>query len=407
MRPQTLIKVAEPSRQPQNPARTDWNFLNKGSQPDLIIRKPARRGFRRVLLCVAALCGLGALTGLQILKTAQEKTGQELIVLVAHETKENDPPGIEAALPPLPTRESSQPERPAEISKPPSSQQEPERAEPDQVEENLEEAPKQAERVAPRAKGNDANARRPLPAVIDNTAQSKNRPVPVPKSTEPVVPDAEKNEDKATEPIRPSAPFAADVLAKKFKGRASYDIKTSTLTLVYDFKSPEQLDDFDTAKAEVVLLIGYMHLKPKMQARHIVKFTEFSLKGKVYVEARGGYLLHTTGGIHVGLEAMNATSVTLAFRKKNEQARLPFFDREGFKDISLKILPTSVNLSFASQHLKITTQDAQAGFITFVGGDEGLRFGEELTLAGKMDDAWARDFFAAPAAPEKSGADIK
>ena len=204
----------------------------------------------------------------------------------------------------------------------------------------------------------------------------------------------EKVEGNKTNP--PSAPLKITpaLLKNKFKGKASYDHKTSTLTLVYDFKSPGQLQDFEMDKAKSSVNGGFLLLQPTGRAKHIVQFSEVNVTGVAMVKTMRGGLLSTTGGTRVGLGGKNPDTVYLDSGKGHAPNIVPSKERTGNIPFTLKILPSQATFAYGNYNLTILFPPwkPRAGFVEFLGGEVGYGFAQ-LAISGKMDTVTEKKHF--------------
>ncbi|MEY4394398.1 MAG: hypothetical protein RL595_1647, partial [Planctomycetota bacterium] len=88
------------------------------------------------------------------------------------------------------------------------------------------------------------------------------------------------------------------ILSKKFGGKATYDSRTKTLSLFYDFKSIYQLRDFENSD-KTKIKNGNLLIPGAEEIKHIGKFKTAKLTTSIYIEhvppERESFLKSDTG----------------------------------------------------------------------------------------------------------------
>jgi hypothetical protein len=239
----------------------------------------------------------------------------------------------------------------------------------------------------------------------------------VPAEPEDMVPAEPKDQrkPKSTLPQQKLPPLnhqklaiTSAVLKKKFRGSAVYDDKTATLKLSYDFASKDQLKDFNVGAAKPVIVRRFLNIKGPWltlkggeRIKHIVNFTEVTVTGLVGVGSMRGHpsrsLLATTGGVAFFLGGLNFDTIYLEAKneRRTVQFIVPAYERRGILRIVLAVLPHRLAFVYGNSKLEMSVKEARAGQIELAGGDLGYAYGR-FTLKGKMDEEWAKQFFANP-----------
>ena len=193
--------------------------------------------------------------------------------------------------------------------------------------------------------------------------------------------------------------LSRQLLERKLHGKATYDADTNWLTLVYDFDSKTQLDDFDGeaewSKTELTIPAGGA-------IRHAVKFKTLKLTGVVAMKSKSGDLVKSSAGLAArrdGSTVKISVGSNSASTSENGPADdllvLPLEIRSGEKLALLRLGDAVAGKAMAK---------SEVGQVQLCGGDEGATF-SHLVIAGQPDRIWLAKFFdLPPVAVEKSAA---
>jgi hypothetical protein len=207
----------------------------------------------------------------------------------------------------------------------------------------------------------------------------------------------------------PKSPGAASLtlamVKKKLQGKAVYDGKNRVLKLTYEFKSPEQLKDFDATGASPTLKGGFLQVPAGDRLKHLVKFKTVTVTGVVAITGAKGKLITTSEGVELSLigGATDTNPLNIHFQGNlvNVSHALAPNERSGNIPFELNLATAQIGHRFAGRKANFPSKKDQAGFLEFHGGEGGFGYAQ-LTISGTMDEDWAREFFAAPA-PTVSG----
>jgi hypothetical protein len=199
-------------------------------------------------------------------------------------------------------------------------------------------------------------------------------------------------------PAKPLKLAPAD-LAKKFKGRAAFNAKTAELTLLYDFKSKEQLKDFELGGAAPTIKIRVVRVGPADSIKHVVKFRRLKVTGEFVVETvQGGTgyvpFVRCSEGVSFGPSEFNGTSLNLYDGKKNLGGKGFAHNQIQGKPLSLTFTVTEKKASakVGTTEMAGPIEGGAAGHVEFLGGKGGLRI-RSLVISGTLDEEWAKEFF--------------
>lgn len=81
-----------------------------------------------------------------------------------------------------------------------------------------------------------------------------------------------------TAPTMPAV--STESLRSRFHGRCEHDANSDQLTLVYDFKGPDQLKDFEAAPADCEISEGRLRVRKGKTLRHSIMFQTLLLRGR-------------------------------------------------------------------------------------------------------------------------------
>ena len=87
-----------------------------------------------------------------------------------------------------------------------------------------------------------------------------------------------------TESTSRSHPTTLEALRKRLRGKVAYDAKTKRFVLMYDWRSENQIKDFDLTNAKPVLAQQTLVMQSGDSIRHAVDFTEVAIAVQVRVQ---------------------------------------------------------------------------------------------------------------------------
>ncbi len=193
--------------------------------------------------------------------------------------------------------------------------------------------------------------------------------------------------------------LSPQLLESKLHAKATYDADTNLLTLVYDFDSKSQLDDFD---GEAEWSKGELTVPAGGSIRHAVKFKTLKLTGLVAMKSKSGDLVKSSAGLTArrdGSTVKVSVGSNSASTSENGPADdvlvLPLEIRSGEKLVLLRLGDAVAGKAMAK---------TDVGQAQLCGGDEGAAF-SQLVIAGQPDRIWLAKFFdLPPVAVDKSTA---
>jgi hypothetical protein len=184
--------------------------------------------------------------------------------------------------------------------------------------------------------------------------------------------------------------LTAALVKKKLAGKVKYEPKTGVLVLTYDFKTADQLKDFDTQDVGTVVKGGMVNVPAGQRLKHLVKFKEGEVKGVVAVKSPKGQLVTTSEGVDITLDG---ASVHFIGHLVHVSYQLAANEKQGQVPFALSFRPDEFGYRYGNQQRKFQSRKDQAGFVTFHGGDGGFGF-KEIVMTGIPDGDWAQEFFA-------------
>lgn len=191
------------------------------------------------------------------------------------------------------------------------------------------------------------------------------------------------------------AEVSADLVRRKFAGRASFAPKAGELTIAYDFGDKGQLKDFEFGKVKPAIEHNLLKVEGGVSVRHVVPFRSVKVAGTVAIgNLRGGHL-RTTQGFGFACDGSHATYAKLQLldggKPVTDQRIAPKEYQGKFLPFEFTVGDGRVGLKFGSVALGKATTTKDAGQVEFLGG-EGLNAFGKLTLSGTVDPEWLRKF---------------
>jgi hypothetical protein len=185
------------------------------------------------------------------------------------------------------------------------------------------------------------------------------------------------------------------LLRKKLHAKVTYSSKTGCFTLMYDWNSKQQLQDFDLHNANVSFTRGSLALQAGESARHVVDFKEVALAAPVLVPEMRGVLVRTTGGAQARLGGQWPDTMYLEGGSgDNPYDVVSDKVRKGIQPIQVTVTQTRLGFLYGSGKPSVLTKPVvafHAGQVELFGGDKGFQYGK-LVLMGMIDDAWLESF---------------
>ena len=173
------------------------------------------------------------------------------------------------------------------------------------------------------------------------------------------------------------------LLKKKFVGKAAFNPRTNELTLLYDFANKDQLKDFNLGDAKPVVAKGAVSLEAATDIQHVAVFKTLTV---TWVVVSGKYVdVRTTSKVRV----YGWGSVIVDGQGGQEDLGGPL---QGATPFKLAVSEKRVALEVGTKKGAMVRDVPQAGQLILGGGPAGNQF-SKLTLTGKLDEEWAKDFF--------------
>jgi hypothetical protein len=219
--------------------------------------------------------------------------------------------------------------------------------------------------------------------------------VPAPAPTTVPVP--------ATVPAaKPNPASLAAALRKKLHGKVLYVAKTEQFVLSYDWTSRQQLQDFDFGKAKLTSVRGKLLMVPAGESiRHVVEFSELTVKALVLVQQMRGTLLETSGGAHFSLGGQRPDTMYLGGGGRRLSKIVGKSQRKGIQPIEAVIAENHLAFLYGSgtpNQLGRAVSGFHAGQVELFGGDLGYEYGP-VVFTGTIDPRWLQSQLAESAPP--------
>lgn len=190
--------------------------------------------------------------------------------------------------------------------------------------------------------------------------------------------------------------ISPQALKEKLAGDAVYNGESGELTIVYTFGSKEQLRDFE-AVGDPSIVRGAVQVPAGDSLKHVVRFTTLEVDGTYAFNNLQGEHVLTSGGAgfsfykNGGVENTELRANSKVVARGNDGAP-PVRTPVRFK---LRVLPEKVALTLGKTTVGEAVQQAEVGHLLLCGGNGGNSF-DKVTIIGKVDAEWARQFFAGP-----------
>ena len=180
-------------------------------------------------------------------------------------------------------------------------------------------------------------------------------------------------------------------LKKKLHGKVAFDSKTGVFVLTYDWKSHNQLKDFEVAGGQPMLVRGELGLRGGDSIRHVVDFKEVTVAVPILVSAMKGTIIKTSGGVTASVGGWGSDTIYLNDGKNTSQFIVPDGQRKGIQPVRLAVAQDRLGFEYGNgtpSQVGKAVSNFRAGQVELHGGEVGFQYGK-LILAGVIDKEWA------------------
>ena len=182
-------------------------------------------------------------------------------------------------------------------------------------------------------------------------------------------------------------------IQKRLKGKATYIRKTGELSIVYDFRTPKQLEDFEFA-VKPTLKGRMMVLDTDAFVKLPVKWQSVQINATVTSDRMNGPLVKSESGINFRVGAAHPDTLILEARDKRASVIVPAPDRDGYVPVSFEASDRRVAGSWAKSRVGIDGPGADVGTVELGGGEHTFGW-SNITFKGIVDPKWAKEFATA------------
>jgi hypothetical protein len=212
------------------------------------------------------------------------------------------------------------------------------------------------------------------------------------------VPTKEKDADKKGI-VRPPK-IDVKLLKKKFAGKVTANPKTGELVFTYDFKKPEQLNDFELNDTKPTVKAGTLIVGPGDFISHIVNFKTATVSGIVSIS--------NVEDIHRDLVSTTGSTTTFAYHRanggnsseivlksnRNEITTITDFPRPvRTAPFSFGINGNKVTATFFNKNFGGEIEASNFGSLKMHGGSGGIAV-SPLVITGVPDEEWLNEFLS-------------
>lgn len=190
---------------------------------------------------------------------------------------------------------------------------------------------------------------------------------------------------------------------RKLGGRAAY--KDGVLTVAYDWSNAKQLADWDLGGAKPTSERGALRLAAGDRLTSKIHFIgEAKLTCEVAMENFAGDHLLAPNGLSITGQSYNAWFIQIRVNGQRQaegvfdHAYTKTGDRNAFLPCEWTFTGTKAALKFAMVNVAKDVGSSFNGAFTLASGDGGDGF-RNVVISGKVDEAWAKDFFELTDAP--------
>ena len=180
-----------------------------------------------------------------------------------------------------------------------------------------------------------------------------------------------------------------EALKKRLRGKVAYDAKTKRFVLIYDWKSENQLKDFDLANAKPVLRQQTLVMRSGDSIRHSVDFTEVTIAVQVRVPRMQGMMIKTSGGAYASVGGAYPDTMYVGIDGSGDAQRfiVPDNQRSGVQPVKLTVEQARLEFAYGigvPSRLGRAVTAFHAGHLELHGGEVGFQYGP-LFITGAID----------------------
>ncbi len=178
-------------------------------------------------------------------------------------------------------------------------------------------------------------------------------------------------------------PTPIEALKKQLQGKT----KTKQFVLKYDWKSANQLKDFDLGNAKPVLQQGTLVMRGGDSIRHLINFTEMTISVQVSVPRMQGTIIRTSGGAFIRVGGANSDTMYLGIDRDEQQFIVPQNQRSGVQPVRFTAERTHLEFEYGigiPSRIGKAVSNVRAGQVELQGGDLGFQYGP-LVITGVID----------------------
>jgi hypothetical protein len=169
-----------------------------------------------------------------------------------------------------------------------------------------------------------------------------------------------------------------------------YVTESGILTLIYDFKKPQELDDFSFAGRRPIVCRGVMRLDPNDTLEHIVRFQNASISGFYSVHHNENFLATT----HGPSLAMELGLARFCIRHHGRDLVTgPACPKNGLLSAALTIAPHRTSAVLLGSEISIALETHRVGHVQLLGGRSGRSI-SALVISGTLDHQWVKGLLA-------------
>jgi|GEM_PF-1366309 len=183
-------------------------------------------------------------------------------------------------------------------------------------------------------------------------------------------------------------------LRARFGGRAAFNPKERTLSLIYTLGARNEFKDFDAGGSAMRVRDGFLRLDPGDDVKHVVRWKSVTMTSDIEVAQLRGPAVSTGEGFAFVGAGVFADWI---------QFRLPGGEKgdiqvegalqKGRFPLRLELTPTRAMASYGGAKVGKAWNVQSVGQISLRGGDAGYGFAR-ITLSGEPDSDWLQAFMA-------------
>ena len=204
--------------------------------------------------------------------------------------------------------------------------------------------------------------------------------------------DLEKHlpKDKAAAGPDHSRKLTPALLAKKFVGKAAYSPKTGELSVVYDFKSKDQLKDFALKDAKPVVRPGALYVVAGDSIEHAARFESVTVSGTLAIESPNRETMVVSVSGAASLRYWEFNGLHFGVWSKGEQVAEKSYGRPPLTNIPFKFTVTPKKVLakvLGAAEVGGNINIPAAGAVTLHGGTGGATY-TNVVISGVPDKDW-------------------